>query len=94
MFIVGIACFQWRLWLFIIGNICTKSTQSTLLNIFQLYIPTNQLAQPHSQSLNKFCISAKELAHPPAPDAIRSIARPCLKEIEPKGFVEGGWGGR
>ena len=44
-----------------------KSTQSTLLNILQLGIPTNQLAQPHSQSLNKYSIYAKKLTYPPPP---------------------------
>jgi hypothetical protein len=56
-FIVGVACFQCGFELFIIEHIkyiCLKSTQSTLLNILQLGIPTNQLAQLHSQSLNKY----------------------------------------
>ncbi len=45
--------------------ICPKSTQSNLLNIVpQLCIPTNQLAQPNSQSLNKyFC---KGMSSPPS----------------------------
>ncbi len=45
--------------------ICPKFTQSTLLNILQLCILTNQFTQPHSQSLNKyFC---KGIGSPPPP---------------------------
>jgi hypothetical protein len=65
-FIVGIACFQWGfVWAFHKLDMCPKSTQSPLLNILQLCFPTNQLMQPHSQSLNKyFC---KGISYPPPP---------------------------
>jgi hypothetical protein len=41
--------------------------KSILSDILQLCIPTNQLEQPHSQSLNNYSDSAQELAHPPSP---------------------------
>ncbi len=69
-------------WSFHISKyIWPKSTKSILSDILQLCIPTNQLAQPHSQSLNNYSNSAKELAHPLPPDAIRSISTPWLEEI-------------
>jgi hypothetical protein len=45
--------------------ICPKYTQFTLLNTLQLYIPTNQLAQPHSHSLNKYFCKGISSPHPP-----------------------------